>query len=357
MSPTASGVGTPAQAGTDPAPRISVVVLASRHRQYAGEALASVVSQTLPRDRFEILLVRDYEDSALDRAAAEAGARVVPVPATGLGTALAAGLAESRGELLSYLDDDDRYRPERLATVLATFDAEPALGYYRNGYALIDGRGAPLSPHPFRAAQRSAQARLGPVEFGGAAQIDRLRAWPNLGFDFCESTITVRRSLLGALAGHLDLTKIRNADAFCYFAALAGAGRLRAEPVELTEYRLHAGNVSAGGATDPLAQRRAFSRWSLESYAVLAQGVAAIGPPAAVEEAEGTLAVQRGYAVLREPTSGRAEVHAARRGVRSLRRTYAVRSEPRLSVALGLSALSPRLGRWLYGRAVARGGR
>jgi glycosyltransferase involved in cell wall biosynthesis len=55
-----------------------------------------------------------------------------------------AGIREARGELIAFLDADDRIRPEKLGTEVAVFDAAPGRGIVYSGWRCIDENGVAL---------------------------------------------------------------------------------------------------------------------------------------------------------------------------------------------------------------------
>ena len=335
-------------------PFLSVVVITSRHREFVADALGSIRRQTLPRERYELLVVRDYDDEALERLVTGMGGRTLSVPPGDIGPAIAAGVSASRGELLSFLDDDDRFVPEKLERVVERFRADPELGFLKNGYAVIDSDGRRLPEAGFRAGERAASSRLGPVLLHGSRDIPKLRTLPALGVGFNSSTMTIRRGPLEAFLRHLDLTGFRLLDELAFYAGLASDLTLRFDPEILTEYRIHAQNVSSrpGRERDPLAGRAAFSRVIVPSYVKLWQATQALGKPLVEEEAHALVEVERGYALLRDPASTRSHFLQALRTLRRWNHTYVARSERPLALALPLFVLSPYLGRRLYARRV-----
>jgi glycosyltransferase involved in cell wall biosynthesis len=90
---------------------ISIVVPVCNAERHLGECLASIQRQSLTD--FELLLVDDGSTDATpeilaDFAASEPRARVLAGPARGTaGAARNLGMAEARGEYLSFLDADD----------------------------------------------------------------------------------------------------------------------------------------------------------------------------------------------------------------------------------------------------------
>lgn len=338
-------------------PFVSVIVIASRHREFVGDALDSVRAQTLAPKDFELVVVRDYDDPELERRVTELGGRTVPIPSGDIGPAIEAGLVTSRGHVLVFLDDDDRYRPGRLAAVTRAFRDDPNLGFFRNGFAVIDATGQGMAHHPFRAAQRESGRRFGVITLAAVEREDGMRNLPPLGLDFNSSCIAVRRDVLARFVGGRDLTGFRVLDALLFVAALAAPVAIRFDPSVLTEYRIHGRNASRNPQerSDPLAGRADFARRVAASYVRLIEMARASGVALAITEAEGLATVQQAYLALRDLSSTRAEFVRLRRALAAQRRSYVVRSERSLPSALRLFSLSPTLGRWLYSRRVRAG--
>lgn len=115
-------------APTQPAPdrRVSVIIPAFNAERYLGEALASVLAQTVPPA--EVIVV---DDGSTDGTVAVAEAfgppvRCVRQPHAGASRARNLGVAEATGALLAFLDADDLWAPDKLALQLAALEADPA---------------------------------------------------------------------------------------------------------------------------------------------------------------------------------------------------------------------------------------
>jgi len=95
-------------------PTVSAIIPAWNAERYLAEALASVTAQSLaPR---EIIVVDDGStDGTAAIAAATPGVRVIGIDHGGIGAARNAGVGEAAGELLAFLDADDRWSPDKLA--------------------------------------------------------------------------------------------------------------------------------------------------------------------------------------------------------------------------------------------------
>jgi Glycosyl transferase family 2 len=336
-------------------PLLTVVVIASRHREFLGDALDSVRDQKVDPREYELLVVADFEDPKLEVRIASLGGRIAHVPPGDIGPAIAAAMRESRGDVLVFLDDDDRFRPTKLASVRDAFRRFPDLGFYRNGYVPIDARGRTLPEHRLRAGERSNLARMGSTYLPGPHVVERIRALPSVGVDFNSSCMAVRRDLLRRFSDQLDLNGFRLLDALAFFSVLASDGGIFVEAEVLTEYRIHPSNASfrPEGTAGPLEGALAFSRIVAPSFEKLARAAAHTGNSDVALEGAGLLEVQRTYLDLRTPGCSRRTYREHWRALRRYRKASLVRNERRLPLALMLFSVAPGLGRRLYLRELS----
>ena len=103
-------------------PTFSVIIPTFRRPDLLEEAVASVLAQTRPD--WECLIVDDGGGQVIEPP--DPRVRVVSRPASG-GPAAArnTGVAEAAGRWLTFLDDDDRYTPERLELAAAGLGRAP----------------------------------------------------------------------------------------------------------------------------------------------------------------------------------------------------------------------------------------
>lgn len=107
-------------------PRVSVVVPTRNRRRTLERALASVAAQAA--GDLEVIVVVDgsTDGTAGWLAARHPGVRVAVLdPPRGAAAARNHGVAQARGELIAFLDDDDWWLPGYLATQVACLDANP----------------------------------------------------------------------------------------------------------------------------------------------------------------------------------------------------------------------------------------
>ncbi|HLK12034.1 MAG TPA: glycosyltransferase [Candidatus Binatia bacterium] len=166
---------------------MSVVVALYNLRAFIGEAIDSVLGQTLPHEAVELIVVDDGSTDGGGDVARAHGARVrcLRQENRGLSAARNAGLAAAGAPFVLFLDADDRIRPEMLATVLATFERQPDVGLVYTGVQCIDVAGAPLPQHGWPRAEGEVLDRLvvGNLIHVGAAVARRDAVVAAGGFD------------------------------------------------------------------------------------------------------------------------------------------------------------------------------
>jgi glycosyltransferase involved in cell wall biosynthesis len=129
----------------DPQPVVSVVIPTFDTAEFARGAVASVLAQT--RQDFEILLVDDgsrpEQVAILDELAGSPRVRLLRQARAGPDRARRRGWEAARGQMVAFLDDDDRYAPGYLATCLERLTAQPELGAVYTRYRTLGPRGEP----------------------------------------------------------------------------------------------------------------------------------------------------------------------------------------------------------------------
>lgn len=150
-------------------PLVSVLLPAYNAESFVGDAIESVLAQTLTS--FELVIVNDGSTDAtatvLDRYRSDARVRIIDnVSNQGLVASLNRGLAECRTELVARLDADDTSEPTRLERQFARFEKNPRLVLNATAYRRVrpDGSviriGQPPSTHAELAATHLTGNRL-----------------------------------------------------------------------------------------------------------------------------------------------------------------------------------------------------
>jgi glycosyltransferase involved in cell wall biosynthesis len=115
-------------------PLVSVIVTAYNHEQYIADTIQSVLGQTF-RD-YEVIVV---DDGSTDGTAEQVAAftdrvRYLRQENQGVAGSRNTGIRAARGQLLTFLDGDDLWEPEKLAEHVAAAGDHP-----RSGVIVVDG--------------------------------------------------------------------------------------------------------------------------------------------------------------------------------------------------------------------------
>ena len=131
-----SGIHSPSRE----AALVSVVIPCFNYAHFLGEAIQSALDQDYPS--IEIIVVNDGSTDDPGAVAAKfPGVRYVRQDNRGLAAARNVGLAHCRGELVVFLDADDRLRPDAIAVGARLLEANPSLGFAVGYSTLISGGG------------------------------------------------------------------------------------------------------------------------------------------------------------------------------------------------------------------------
>ncbi len=126
-------------------PRISVIIPTYNRADFLAEALASIAAQTLLP--FEVIVV---DDGSTDHTADVVRASALPVlyvcqDHVGVASARNRGLEKSRGDLIAWLDSDDLWEPEFLATCVSVLQEQSDWAGVYTGVTIIDSKGGDQS--------------------------------------------------------------------------------------------------------------------------------------------------------------------------------------------------------------------
>ncbi len=109
-------------------PLVSVVIPVYNGEKYVAHALESVFKQDY--QPFEVILV---DDGSTDRTAQIIGkydnVQYIYQSKQGVSSARNKGIAASRGEIITFLDSDDFWQPNRLTVTIRYLDRHPEVGY------------------------------------------------------------------------------------------------------------------------------------------------------------------------------------------------------------------------------------
>jgi len=204
---------------------VSVIVPCYNQGRFLRDAIESARQQThLP---LEVIVV---DDGSIDHTASVVAeypsVRYVRQPNSGAPAARNAGLRESRGEFVIFLDADDRLLPHAMATGVAYLDAEPDCAFVTGHVRFIAEDGSPAGMPEQQHAD-------------GNQFVALLRS----NYIWTPGVVLYRRSILDAVGG-FDPAARASAD-YELNIRIASRFAIGCHHQIVLEYRRHGGNMSA----------------------------------------------------------------------------------------------------------------
>jgi glycosyltransferase involved in cell wall biosynthesis len=207
-------------------PLVSVIIPSYNHAAYLRECVDSVLAQDYPN--IEVIVVDDGStDASVDILRAYGDRIILLHQARGRqARARNLGLSVAKGELVAFLDSDDRYLPRRIASAVEALCASPEVDVVWGDYRLVDASGAVVS-----------EARW-------AASAGDFRRELIAGNPICNATVTLRRHVLDDIGG-FDERAPRVCDGAAWYQIAARGHRFLHLDCLVLDYRLHDGNDSS----------------------------------------------------------------------------------------------------------------
>ncbi|BCU70870.1 glycosyltransferase family 2 protein [Stygiolobus caldivivus] len=203
---------------------ISVVVTAHDRKKFLMDAVNSVLNQTLPREEYEVIVVKNFTD--YDGYLEKNGIRSIYTDKKPTGEKIAIGIEESKGDVICFLDDDDMFTKDKLENVKSEFNNND-LVFYNNSKIFIDEDGNEI--------KKEDSTR---IELSNRKNVRKFLA--KLSYNL--SSECIRKEAV-------DLEKLRyigySIDVVMPYFALNYGGKLIKDSKRLTFFRTHSGNFFA----------------------------------------------------------------------------------------------------------------
>jgi len=209
-------------------PAVSIVLATYNQAPWLDGAIASVRQQTLTD--WELVVVDDgsTDDTAavIARHVDDARIRSLTGPRAERAAARNRGIAASSGDLVAFLDADDRWRPEKLARQTDALAAAPGAGFCYTIARFIDAADAPL---PVRKPPHAIAGDLFPALMRGNLII--------------LASVVARRSCIAEAGGFDETLPVYGCEDWDLWLRIARRHPAAVVDEELTLYRVHAGNT------------------------------------------------------------------------------------------------------------------
>lgn|GEM_PF-1669595 len=164
-------------------PVVSVIIPVSNGVNYLAQAVESVLAQDYPA--IELILVDDGSTDATWELIQSYGPRVRALrkPNGGVASALNAGIAQTRGELVAWLSHDDLFLPGKITRQVRFLQAHPEFGGVYTDFEIIDAAGEPLAAYraPWVPARELARAFLTDMHINGSTVMMRRDCFERAG--------------------------------------------------------------------------------------------------------------------------------------------------------------------------------
>ncbi len=220
-------------------PEVSVIIPSYNHAAFVGEAVRSVLDQTL--DDLELIVIDDgSSDGSRDVLAgfSDRRMRVIYQENQGTHAVINHGLEMASGRYLALLNSDDRYHPGRLELLRQVFEMSPEAGLTFSYLQMIDENGGQLGvKHGY--ADFSPWILERP-EYSFRAAEDARAVLLAENYLATSSNYFFRREIFAEVGGFRPLRYVHDWD---FAIRAAGKAEIIQVPQVLLDYRLHDHNT------------------------------------------------------------------------------------------------------------------
>ena len=90
-------------------PFISVIIMAYNRKEFLLNAIKSALNQTLSKDKYEIIVVKNFNDEIIDKFIDENNIINIYSDEKATSRQIVDAMKIARGDVISFLDDDDEF--------------------------------------------------------------------------------------------------------------------------------------------------------------------------------------------------------------------------------------------------------
>lgn len=223
-------------------PAITVIISAYNRKQFLPEAIESVRRQSIAHDLYELIVVKNFHDEAVEKKVEEMGGKCLYFENMLLSPFISEAVENSKGGIICFLDDDDIFEQDKLEIVLKAFSENPDAGYYHNSLSFVDEAGTSIKPpyaFNFSIAKDPERMLLIPHREipGKISKLIYMR------HDFNRSCISVRKEILMQFMAESRKIEFSH-DSFVFFCAAMSCYSLMIDSRRLTRYRVNRHSVT-----------------------------------------------------------------------------------------------------------------
>lgn len=220
---------------------ITVIITSYNRKKYLLDAIRSVLSCSLEKKYFEIILVKNYNDDEIDSFCRLNNIKNLQMDGS-IGHFYSKAIESSKGNIISFLDDDDMWTDDKLAKVYDAFKNNNNLGYYHNKYVYINDVGEKINYRRV-VEKRKDLIRSNSLFIEGRDKKNALIKLFKSSADFNMSCISIRKSILDNDYKFLENIYSFQDGAFFFISMLSNYDILIDDRV-LTLYRINNDSVT-----------------------------------------------------------------------------------------------------------------
>lgn len=226
----------------------SIIIYTYDRKKYILNALNSVISQSIPRNNYEIIVVKGYKDEVIDKEIDRLADVNLVIDEKAHGKKLSPAIYQAKGEIVFVLDDDDEFTSKKLERIIPLFEKNEDLLFVHNSFEKIDGNTNPLE-----------EMEAAP---GGLIWLDTndikhrsLSLFLRYRANWYSSCMAFRRNAL--LENRHYLEKVdQSVDPFLFFMILSARGKLLIINERLTRYRVHESTTNYSVSFEEFVSRK-----------------------------------------------------------------------------------------------------
>ena len=211
----------------DKNPELTVVIMAYTRRKYLKYALDSVLVQAT--DGVEIIVHKNFSDEYMDNLAKN-GKLTVITEESKIGPMIKHCIEIAKGEIITFLDDDDFFLPDKLETVLNAFRLNPNIVFYTDSVMRFTEESDLFN-------QSTSKSRSNLLLYDTTDQSNLVVYMRYSMSQFTSSMVIKKETVLPYLKWLEQLTI--NEDTFIFLCALNSRKQIVFDPQVHTGYRIH----------------------------------------------------------------------------------------------------------------------
>ena len=212
-------------------PFISVIIIAHDRREYLITSIESVLKQTFSKESYEVIVVKNFIDTAIDSYIIKNGILSILTNETAIGSKISLALNKASGRIVSFLEDDDAFEENKLEVIYSKFREDPALMYLHNSFMTVDKNGMLISRVPvfMKVSKGDGTLDLRRDTFKSMNKVYKF------GIHFNLSSISIQKDAIDSslLLGRYNL------DIIFFYLIGSAFGNVGYTSLILTRYRVH----------------------------------------------------------------------------------------------------------------------